>query len=323
MNGLRPRIVRGAIGATAVLAAAIAVGAAATGVNAQTATRGGPNASSGPCAPSAEPVSLRLMTYNIRLNTPMDGDHMWPARRASVISMIRFHGADVVGAQEVLREQRDDLVAALPDFACLGVGRDDGKEAGEFCPLLIRRERLDVLDWGTFWLSATPDAPGSRGWDAACNRLATWARLRERASGREVLVMNTHLDHIGVVARREGARLLRERLLQLAGERLAFLLGDFNADAFSEPLRILTDGGALVDSASLSALPHHGPSFTFQAFDFAARSGEAIDFILLRPPHPPDPGVRVLRHGTLADHWDGRYPSDHFPVLVEIALARE
>jgi endonuclease/exonuclease/phosphatase family metal-dependent hydrolase len=291
--------------------------AAASDGAAQHATRA-PQQWGVPCAAGAGSAALRLMTFNIRLNTPLDGDHAWPARRTSVVSMIRFHAADVLGAQEVLREQRADLVAALPDFACLGVGRDDGQEGGELCPLFVRQERLEVLEQGTFWLSATPETPGSRGWDAYCNRIGTWARLRERDSQRELLVLNTHLDHMGVVARREGARLLRERLLRLAGDRPAFLLGDFNAEAGSEPLQILTQDGGLVDSASLSELPHHGPSFTFQAFDFAARSGPTIDFVLLRP----DPAVHVRRHAALADHWDGRYPSDHFPVLIEVTLDR-
>jgi len=259
---------------------------------------------------------LRLMTFNIRLDTPLDGQHAWPHRKAHVVSMVRFHEADVVGMQEVLAHQRDALTAALPDFICLGVGRDDGKQAGELCPLFIRRERFLLLDHGTFWLSSTPDVPGSRGWDAACNRIATWARLRERSSGRELIVLNTHLDHRGEVARREGARLVRERLIALAAGRLAFLLGDLNCETASAPFRALTSGGSLVDSASLSERPPHGPSFTFQGFDFAARSGPTIDFVLLRP----DPTVRVLRQGTLSDHWDGDYPSDHFPVLAELAI---
>jgi len=256
------------------------------------------------------------MTFNIRLDTPLDGAHAWPHRKAHVVSMVRFHEADVVGMQEVLAHQRDVLTAALPGFICLGVGRDDGKQAGELCPLFIRRERLQVLGHGTFWLSPTPDVPGSRGWDAAYNRIATWARVREPHTGREVLVVNTHLDNRGVAARREAARLLRRRIEELGVGQLAFLLGDLNCERASEPFRILTDGKGLVDSAALSDLPHHGPSFTFQGFDFAARSGPTIDFVLLRP----DPAVRVLRQGTLSDHWDGDYPSDHFPVLAEIAI---
>ena len=154
------------------------------------------------------------------------------------------------------------------------------------------------------------------GWDAAFPRVATWARLRDRDSGHTLLVVNTHFDHHGEIARRESAILLEAWLRERSGTSLAVLLGDFNSTTASDAYRTLTAPDRLVDGASLSESPHHGPSFTFQGFDFSATACETIDFVFLRNPA----GVRVLRHGALSDHWDGRYPSDHFPVLVELRL---
>lgn len=268
-------------------------------------------------ADTAKPAAtLRAMAFNIRYDNPGDGENAWPARKLKAASMFRFHAADVVGVQEALIGQMTDLRTALPEYRDFGVGRDDGKEKGEFSAVFYRADRFDLLDGATFWLSPTPETAGSRGWDAALPRIATWTRLRDRVAGRELVVLNTHFDHRGAAARRESAGLIAARLGAIAGDRLTLVLGDFNCDPASEPYSTLTASG-LEDSARLCDQPHHGPSFTTQGFDFATRSGSTIDHIFLR-----NRGAsRVRLHGTLADHWDGRYPSDHFPVLAELGIA--
>jgi endonuclease/exonuclease/phosphatase family metal-dependent hydrolase len=269
-------------------------------------------------APAGEGAeTLRVMTFNIRYDNPNDGEDAWPNRRAKVASMIRFHGADVVGLQEALRHQIGDLEAALPRFGWFGSGRSAERDA-EHCAVLYRRDRLEVLAEGTFWLSETPDVAGSRGWDAALPRIVTWGKLRDRRNGAVLHLFNTHFDHVGEAARRESARLLLRKVAEIAGaDGPAVVTGDFNTTPESEPYRVLTTGdgthGALGDAMLASSCPHHGPTSSWNAFK-AIEAGRRIDFVLVRPP------AVVRQHGILSDTFDGRFPSDHLPVLAELAV---
>ena len=234
------------------------------------------------------------MTFNIRYNTPNDSADAWPHRKDMAAGMIRLHDADVVGLQEALKGQIDDLQDRLPGFAWIGVGRADGEEAGEFSPIFYREDRLELVDHDTFWLSETPSEPGSKSWDAAIERIATWGIFRDRASGEEIFVLNTHFDHIGEQARLESARLIVERLDELAGGRPVVVMGDFNATDDSPPYDALTSG-TLKDAMHVSEHPHHGPTSTWTGF-------------------------RVIQHAILSDQWDARFPSDHLPVLAELVV---
>jgi len=259
--------------------------------------------------------ALRVMTFNIRYDNPGDGEDGWANRKAKVASMIRLHGADVVGLQEAQPNQIADLQAALPLLAWFGTGRSAERD-GEHCAVFYRRDRLEVLAESTFWLSETPDAAGSRGWDAALPRIVTWGRLRDRRSGSVFHLFNTHLDHVGEGARRESARLLLRKVAEIAGpDGPVVVTGDFNTTPDSEPYRILTSGdaprGALVDAMRASSCPHHGPTSSWNGFK-AIEPGRRIDFVLVRPP------VAVLQHAILSDTFDGRFPSDHLPVLAEV-----
>lgn len=260
---------------------------------------------------------LRVLTFNIRYDTPNDGPNAWPFRRDWVASLIRFHEADVVGVQEALVHMLRDLDARLAGFARVGVGRADGREGGEFSAILYRTDRLAVLDSGTFWLSTTPEVAGSKGWDTAIERVATWARYRDRASGCELVHLNTHFDHVGEQARQESARLIRRRLATLANGLPVIVTGDLNADPASVPYRILTrdtiaDGiPPLRDAFAASASGHYGPTSTWTAFR-AIEPGRRIDYVLVSE------DVTVLSHGILPDSWDGRFPSDHLPVLASV-----
>lgn len=266
-------------------------------------------------APLTGGAPLRVMSFNIRYDNPGDGEDRWANRKEKVASMIRFHGADVVGLQEAQPNQIADLQAALPLFRWFGSGRSAERD-GEHCAVFYRGDRLEVLAESTFWLSQTPEAAGSRGWDAAFPRIVTWANLRDRRSGSVFHLFNTHLDHVGEGARRESARLLLRKVAEIAGpDGPVIVTGDFNATPDSEPYHILTSGdparGAFVDAMRASSYPHHGPTASWNGFR-AIEPGRRIDFVLVRTP------VAVLQHAILSDTFDGRFPSDHLPVLAEV-----
>jgi endonuclease/exonuclease/phosphatase family metal-dependent hydrolase len=267
---------------------------------------------SAPTTGPAAPPALRVLSFNIRYDNPDDGDHAWPHRRPLVAQVVRFHGTDLLGAQEALEHQVQQLHADLPGFSWVGVGRGDGKAAGEFAPIFFREDRLELLESGTFWLSPSPDEPGSKGWDAALPRIATWATLRDRAAGNRFLAVNTHFDHVGEQARQESARLVVERATALADDLPIILLGDFNAAPDSRAFETLV--AALRDARDVSEAAHFGPDGTFGTFEPRSEPSHRIDYIFVSE------GVRVLREATLADHWDGRHASDHWPVFAEVRM---
>ena len=289
------------------LALIAALGCHRTGVSASPSAR----------ADAVEAPPLRVMSFNLRYDTPNDSANAWPNRKDWVASLVRFHGADVVGVQEALAHMLTDLDARLPGFARVGVGRADGRARGEFSAIFYRSDRLTLLDSGTFWLSPTPEAPGSKGWDAAIERVATWARFRDGLTGCSHLQLNTHFDHIGEQARQESARLIRRRLAQLSGGLPIVMTGDLNSTPTSASYRILTRdtvAGAtppLSDAMLTSRSGHYGPTSSWTAFK-AIVPERRIDYVLVSAP------VAVASHGILPDSWNGRFPSDHLPVLATL-----
>ena len=270
--------------------------------------------------PVPEPSPLRVMSYNIRYDNPADGVNAWPHRKDSVAEMIDArHRADLAGLQEALREQIDDLTERLPDYGWTGLGRDDGADAGEFSPIFYRRDRLELREGGTFWLSETPEVPGSRSWDAAITRIVTWGRFKDLSDGVEFFVFNTHFDHRGQEARVESARILLRRIANVPAEYPVILTGDLNVREDNPAYLILTgkDGEtdappALLDARYSSLGGHTGPTASFNDWVELREPESRIDYILVRP------GVRVLSHRILDDRFDGRFPSDHLPVLAEV-----
>jgi len=270
--------------------------------------------------------TLRIISYNIRYNNPADGVNAWPYRKEQVAALLQRYLPDVIGLQEVVKPQLDDLVARLPTWAWVGVGRGDGKCADEFAAIFYRRERFDLLATDTFWLSATPHQPGSFGWDAACVRIATWARLRDKTNGARLLLVNTHFDHRGAQAQLESARLLRRFLNDPAQPMPAIITGDFNCTAASPSYQLLTEpnpaaGLPLLDAMQHTETPHRGPLGTWTT-NFADPVSDKIDFIFVWPKPTADgavtPALTVRHHAILDDQTAGRYPSDHLPVLAEI-----
>ena len=260
------------------------------------------------------PPETRVMTYNIRLDTPADGPNRWELRRDLLVAQVHLLRPDVVGFQEVVPGQLADLAAALPGYARIGSGRDGDGTAGEASPLFVARAAFVVRSSGQFWLSPTPEKT-SRGWDAAFPRIVTFAHLRRRSDGARVLALNTHWDHIGAQARLESARQIARWIAanRQRGEALV-VLGDFNA-ALAEPsLQTLLTEGGLTD-ARAAAGPHaQGSSITFNAFQAVPAKGTLIDHVLTGP------DVTVRRWHALAEHFDGRVASDHFPVIADLIL---
>lgn len=255
-------------------------------------------------------VQTRVMTYNIRLDLASDEGNAWPNRRHLVLSLISREAPDILGLQEVLLSQKKDLERALGDYTLVGSARDDGREAGEFSPVAFLHHRYDVLDSGTFWLSPTPSVPG-KGWDAANPRVATWVALRDRQSGHRLRILNTHFDHVGQVARRQSAKMVVDWVRDGARAGLpTVVLGDFNATPQSDPYQVLTSG--LADARLLSRTPPYGPPGTFNGFRIDSEDDAPIDHIFVSR------GWQVNAYAVLTQHWGGRLPSDHYPVLVTL-----
>lgn len=259
-------------------------------------------------------TEFRAMTFNIRLDTASAGTNAWPGRRELVRDLIRHEAPAVLGMQEVLLHQKRYLEDALPEYTFIGVGRDDGATAGEFSPLAWRTDLFDPVQSGTFWLSPTPNVPG-KGWDAAYPRIVTWAILQRRDGGGTLRVLNTHFDHVGISARANSAQLIAEWVNAGTGAGLpTIVLGDFNADPGSEPYTILT-GGTLIDSRNASEAMPYGPPGTFTGFEIWRSASAPIDHIFVTP------DIAVIRYAVVTQHWGGRLPSDHYPVVVDLELA--
>ncbi len=274
------------------------------------------------CVASGQP--FRVMTYNIRLPVESDGINYWDNRRPLVASLIGYHQPDLIGVQEAFRRQLDEITADHPEYTWFGVCRTDGtmqpNPDGEFSAILYRKDRFEQLEGNTFWLSPTPDVPGSKGWDAALPRIVTWVKLRDKQSGKIFFMFNTHFDHIGEVARLESARLITQQIRAIAGEASVVLTGDFNSEENSAPYQWITRGEHgldLKDAIYTSQQPHHGPRGTFSgSFTLPGVGNYRIDFIFTTGQ------FRVLKHAILSDSWDGRLASDHLPVLAEMELAK-
>lgn len=265
---------------------------------------------------SSEPLELRVMTFNIRFDNPADGQQAWPFRRQIVADLIRLQGVDLLGTQEMLENQLDDLLRQLPEYGYIGVGREDGQTAGEYSAILFRRDRLEAEKSGTFWLSQTPEIPGSKGWDAACERIVTWAIFRLPSERLRLAFFNTHFDHVGETARRESAHLLVNRIREIAGDLPTILSGDLNATPDSETLRIILASGRLSDSRASAALVS-GPSWSFHGFGRLPEDQRSlIDYILVSQ------HFAVMEYRNIFEEIDGTYYSDHNPVLVKLKIRR-
>ena len=262
------------------------------------------------------PPEIRVMTYNIRLDTPADGPNRWNLRRDLLVSQLHLLRPDIMGFQEVVPGQLADLEAALPGHARIGGGRDGDGTAGEASPLFVSRAAFSVRASGQFWLSPTPDKT-SRGWAAAFPRIVSFAHLQRRVDRARVLVLNTHWDHVGKQARLESARqIARWIAANRQRSEAVIVLGDFNAELTEPSLAALLAEGRLTDTRAAAGQHAQGTAITFNAFNPVPATGGVIDHVLVGP------HVRVRRWHALAEHFGGRVASDHFPVIADLLFAR-
>jgi len=284
--------------------------------------------------------NLNIATYNIRYKNNGDkrDGNGWDLRGPVIADLIKFHDFDIFGAQEVLNEQLKDLSSSLSNYGHIGVGRDNGKEAGEYAPIFFKKEKLKLLKEGHFWLSEKTESP-NKGWDAALPRICTWGQFEDINSGLKFYFFNTHFDHVGVTARRESSKLILRKIKELAGDEPTVLTGDFNVDQNNEIFSILS-GSELKDAYTTAQLKY-ASNGTFNHFDANAMTDSRIDHIFLSN------CAVVKRYGILTDTYrtpaakekkvntggnfpkelkleafEARLPSDHFPVMIVVDLQK-
>lgn len=285
--------------------------------------------------------SLFVGTYNIRNHNSGDdaAGNVWSTRCKVICDQMNFEDPDIFGTQEVLHEQLADLTAGLDGYAYIGVGRDDGKTAGEYSAIFYKKDRIKLLRNGNFWLNETPDTP-KLGWDAACIRICTWGEFEQKDTKFRFYYFNLHMDHVGVVARREGAKLVVKKIKEIAKGAPVVLTGDFNVDQNNEIYEIFTKSGVLKDSYVCSRL-RFAENGTFNSFDSNLKTDSRIDHVFVSPSFDVDRyGVLTNVYWTPAktsgqssvkgkdapqeisfDKYDRRTPSDHYPVLVKMHYA--
>lgn len=286
--------------------------------------------------------SLYVGTYNIRNRNKGDEENgnVWATRCKVLCNQVNFEAPDAFGTQEVLVQQLRDMRAALDNYDYIGVGRDDGKEAGEYSAIFYKKDHLKLLGHGNFWLNETPDTP-KLGWDAACIRICTWGKFKQLKSGFKFYYFNLHMDHVGVVARREGAKLVISKIKDIAGTASPVILtGDFNVDQTNEIYRIFSDSGILKDCYAF-ADRRFATNGTWNDFKSYQWTTHRIDHIFVSPK------FNVRRYGVVTDsywtpmeqteeqkaadkkHFDEGYGrrerrmiSDHYPVFAKIVFRK-
>ncbi|HEY5823923.1 MAG TPA: endonuclease/exonuclease/phosphatase family protein [Cyclobacteriaceae bacterium] len=252
--------------------------------------------------------SVKVMTYNIRLDHVSDGVNQWPNRKTKVFDLIRKYNPDIFGVQEALPNQMEDLAQNLPAYSYIGVGRDDGKNKGEFSALFYKKDSYKLIDQNTFWLSETPTIPGSKSWDAAITRVATWGKFVDLKTSNQFVVVNTHFDHIGKEARKNSAELLLKQATQISGVLPLIITGDFNCTREEPPYTVILNANHKLSDPA----PKPAPG-TFCGFEVNAIECRAIDYIF----HSPH--WKAKEYKVITDRDGKYYPSDHLPVMVELS----
>ena len=290
------------------------------------------------CTSPQKPAEMNVATYNLRLSNlgdSLQGDG-WGQRAPYVAKLIQYHEFDIFGTQEGKHHQLEDLKAMMPEYEYIGVGRDDGAQGGEYAAIFYKPERFELLDSGNFWLSEDTTQP-NKGWDAECIRVCTWGKFLDKLSGNTFVHFNLHMDHIGVVARAESAKLILEKIKAFPEKLPVMLSGDFNVDQLNESYLLLQNSGILSDAYTTADMVYANNG-TFNAFQPDAMTEERIDHIFLSPE------FKVKKYGILTDtyrspadetdtvdtsnfpkelglmKYTARTPSDHFPVAIRVEL---
>ena len=283
---------------------------------------------------------LKVATYNIRNENSGDvsNGNGWAKRCPVICNLIQFHDFDIFGAQEVLHGQLLNMLNALPEYNYIGVGRDDGKEKGEYAPIFYKTEKFKLLKSGHYWMSTVTDTP-NKGWDAVLPRICTWGKFLDKKSGFIFWFFNLHMDHIGVEARKHSAELVLKTIQEKCGNDQVILTGDFNVDQNNESYTLLNTSGKLKDARDKSKIVY-ATNGTFNNFEASLKTDSRIDHIFVTSK------LNVLRYGVLTDSYRSevenskeiksanfptevslqqylvRLPSDHFPVEVELEYSK-
>ncbi len=277
---------------------------------------------------------FNVATYNLRYANHGDSLHGngWDQRFPVIANMVQFHGFDIFGTQEGLYHQLEDLKQNLPNYTYIGIGREDGKNAGEHSAIFYRKDKFELLDKGDFWLSTITDKP-NKGWDAVLPRICSWGKFKEKGTNFVFYFFNLHMDHVGVQARAESAKLILKKIKEFPANMPAILTGDFNVDQTNESYTLVNTSGILKDAFDLAPIKLANTG-TFNNFHTTAVTNSRIDHIFVTKEFV------VKRYGILTDNYHGqtiinnqdtiptnknrqentaRTPSDHFPVMIEIA----
>ncbi|MBQ9874930.1 MAG: endonuclease/exonuclease/phosphatase family protein [Thermoguttaceae bacterium] len=264
--------------------------------------------------------SFRVMSFNIRCDSGVDGDNNWEFRRETLIDVVKENDPMLLGVQEAVPGQMDYLSEKLTDYKWVGVGRDDGKRKGEFMSIFYKPEMVDLLDSGTFWLSQTPDEP-SKGWDAQCFRTVTWCKFKCKKTGKEFVYANTHMDHVGTIARKKGAKLIIKRMYDITkGELPFFVSGDFNVNDQHDAYISITEGvddiPGLRDANKIAKERDAAQEYTYHNWGkIPPEKGDIIDFIFVNDK------VDVLKFKiNPLKHSNGRYASDHVSIVATLSF---
>ncbi len=260
---------------------------------------------------------LKVLTLNIRYDNAADTPNDWPSRKDFVLSFIEGEEPDIFGLQEALWHQYYFLDSALTGYKSISAGRDDGRRKGEMTPVFYSKDRFRVINTGTFWLSETPEVPGSKGWGAVLPRIVTWVELHDNSSEGSFFFFNTHYSHMSDSARLMSSKIILKEVKKIAGESPFILTGDFNMFPGSKAYATLTEGGQegaiIIDSYLISEIEPEGLTYTFNGF--RAKEGEGrIDYIFVSN------DTRVLNHETKGPRRGGLFLSDHWPVMAVVIV---
>ena len=293
------------------------------------------------CGVSRRVTTMQVGSFNIRYENRGDSlrGNGWGQRAPVIAQLIRFHDFEIFGTQEGKINALTQLKGLLPEYDYIGLGRDDGIHKGEHAAIFYKTERFDLLDHGDFWLSQTPDVP-SVGWDAALNRICTWGHFKVKDTKQDFYYFSLHMDHIGVQARMESAKLVVSKIKEICKGKPVILVGDFNVDQTNPIYNTFTDSGILDDSYEICEI-RYALDGTANGFDPNSFTKSRIDHVFVTP------GTRVIRYGVLTDTYrtmtpeaqkyengnfpkeisfqayQARTPSDHFPVKVILQLPQK
>jgi len=270
--------------------------------------------------------TIRLMTFNILVDKHSKTTHSWEYRRQQIVSLLKYYNPDIFCIQEALEHQKAYLEEHFPEYACFGIGRNDGKLDGEQVPIFHRKDMFTLKDEGDFWLSETPHIEGSIGWDAKCPRTVVLKQLQHKASNHSFIIANTHYDHVGKMANANSAQVIHDELSSIKPSCATLLCGDFNSSEQSPAYEQILSNG-FMDASIAEGSIFYGLPFTYHRFMMHQypinilglqkehdRIFRAIDHIFYRG------GIKILRYGILADNQLGVYPSDHLPVLCDFSF---